>query len=149
MHFGFSSWLEVTRVRRGWESIMKTLFCSSHVTCSKLKLNCTNPSELLSSLTIPFCVFSLSFLAQTDYYSVSFPPFLDEFSSRCSHSSFSSSRFIIILLFHFSFWSSHFRLTEKAWNCFTLLRFWLFFFWFLSRHWCVLSLSFSVFIWIL
>lgn len=56
------------------KSIMKTFILRfSHVTCSKLKTNCTNPSYRV--LQFPFKSSRSGFLSRTDYYSVLFPLF--------------------------------------------------------------------------
>lgn len=56
------------------KSIMKTFILRfSHVTCSKLKTNCTNPSYRV--LQFPFMSSRSGFLPRTDYYSVLFPLF--------------------------------------------------------------------------
>lgn len=130
--------------KRKTRTCNKDVYAAAHVTWSKLKLNCTNPSY---RLTIPFLCASLSMTGQTDYYSVLFPFFF----GWILHLSFkmflfSFFHFIIILLFYFPsvvvsllcVFSFQVIQTETVSSARSRL--------IPSRHWCVLS--FTPFEWV-
>lgn len=122
---------------RAWswrnESIMKTFTLLAHVTCSKLKLNCTNPSYRSLDFTIPLavCVWLTTPIIIHFYF-----PFLLEmpFFLRFIH-------FIIISLFCFPLSASRrFISGYPVWNSFSA-RCLSFCSLISSRHWCVRSLN--------
>lgn len=92
--------------KRKTRTCNKDVYAAAHVTWSKLKLNCTNPSY---RLTIHFLCASLSTTGQTDYYSVLFPFFFRMSSSSSRSKCFSSRSFISSLFYYFIFPQSSFR----------------------------------------
>lgn len=119
-------------VRRRNESIIKTFCSAAHVTCSKLKLNCTNPSYRVQVLQFPSRLLRLIII---HFYFPFFGWVLHLFSERF----FSFFHFVIILLFYFpSFLHFRFIQSEK-YSSYSLT--------IPSRHWCALF-PLSTFEWV-